>query len=182
MNHPLTRRACAPRGLELLRWVDSTELPIAGEWTVRGPHDAVYFTRARPGRSDQRYPARLERAALVIADDPDDVTLTADVRVPDELARRWPQRPVDTHVRVVVRSVAGPNRWTVAGSASSGDVAMPVAATLNYHGVWRHGDCAYGWFGLTGTICDPSAAAREEFRLSCDLMAYGPATAYGDAA
>ena len=75
-----------------------------------------------------------------------------------------------------MRSVPGPNRWTVAGSTFSGDVSMPVSATLHYHGVWRHGDCAYAWYGLGGTIADPSA--RDELRFSCDLMAYGPAPAH----
>jgi hypothetical protein len=176
-EHPL-RRAGAPRGFELLRWVDGVELPIAGEWTVRGPHDAVYFTRVRPGRSDQRFPARLEHATVLVADDADDVTLTADLHVPNELARRWLSRPVGTRVRLVVRSVPDPHRWTVAGSAHSGDVSMPALATLHYHGVWRHGDCPYGWYGLSGTIADPSGHARDELRISCDLMAYGPTPAH----
>jgi len=51
---------------------------------------------------------------------------------------------------------------------------LPVNSTLGYHGVWRHGDRAYGWFVLDGAIDPPAASGQRTLRFSFELLAFGP--------
>ena len=157
----------------LLRRVDGIELPVAGAWTVSGPHATIAFCVPRSlQRSDIRM-GRANEATIVVSDDPDDVSVAALFDVPGLTFNGRPTAGVGPPIHLEAQSVAGPRRWDLTGEMFSVAGVVPLRARLDYHGVWRRGDFAYGWFVLTGAI-DPLARSTPRFRFRFELLASGP--------
>jgi hypothetical protein len=177
MTADLDDRPAAAHVDRLIRRVDGVELPIAGTWTVPDHHATISFTRPRALGHADSWRGRASEAAVIVAEDPADVTIALKVAAPDLPMNLGP--PSRSGARpVVVEDVAlkGIPTWRLDGRLSVNQGLLPIEATLAYHGVWRRGERAYGWFVLSGSI-DDGARAWRRMRFTFELLAAGPRAA-----
>jgi hypothetical protein len=173
MIHDTTSHGIA-RGTSLVRRVGGIELPVAGTWNVPGTYATISFAVPQFLRRPTDLCGRAREATLVFSDDPGEVLVAVLFDAPglDIAGSAACREPV----HLEARSIRGPHRWALAGEVFPGTGVVPLRATLDYHGVWRRGDRAYGWFVLAGTI-GRHVDARRRLRFNFDLLACGPAGA-----
>jgi hypothetical protein len=175
MTHDTTSHGIARGTSPLLRRVGGIELPVAGTWNVPGTHATLSFSVPQFLRRSKDLTGRAREATLVFSDDPGEVLVAVLFDAPGlDIAR---STACSLPVHLEARSIRGPHRWSLSGEVFPGTGVLPLRATLDYHGVWRRGDHAYGWFVLAGTIGRHADVPQRRLRFNFDLLAYGPATA-----
>jgi hypothetical protein len=171
----------------LVRRVDGVELPVSGMWRVRDHHATISFTRPRALGHADSWRGRATEAAVIVGDDPADVTIALKVAAPElPTILGSPSRTSTRPAAGQDAMVHGMPTWQLHGRLSVNQRLLPIEATLAYHGVWRRGDCAYGWcaygwFVLSGSI-DDGARPRRRMRFTFELLADGPGTVRADGA
>ena len=163
-----------PSGLALIRRIGGTEHPAPGRWSASRRRTSISLTAPRLfGRSESR-PGRTAEASIAVGDHADDVAVTVHVDGPARptitVTSGWPVTPPRQLHRAPVHSI---RRWLLSGRFSAGGLSVPVDATLDYHGLWRHGDDTHGWFVLDGAI-DEGDRAKRRVQFSIELLAAGP--------
>ena len=172
MTHDNTSAGMIRGTSPLLRHADGIELPVAGTWNVPGNHaDILFFVPRRLQRPSRSVGTALE-ANLVFSDEPGDVLVTVLFDAPGLTIAG--SSAFDTPIYLEARSVPGPHRWELSGEVFPENGPLPLRATLGYHGVWRRGGRAHGWFTLEGTIGPAARATQRRLRFSFDLLADGP--------
>jgi hypothetical protein len=158
----------------LVRHVDGVELPASGTWTVADSHATIVFTSPRRFGRAAGWRGRSRGVTIVFGENPDDISVA--LRVDQPRLETTPGSPEQPLVRPHFETAAIPShyRWALSGSLSVDGRIVPIRATLNYRGVWRRGDGAYGWFELVGVI-DDGAPAKRRVQFSFELLADGPA-------
>jgi hypothetical protein len=168
MTHDNSSAGTSP----LLRHVHGIELPVAGTWSVPRSHAKILFSVPRRLQRPTSVVGTAREATLVFSDEPGDVLVTVLFDAPG-LATAG-SSAFNTPIHLEARSVPGPHRWALSGEVLPETDVLPLRATLGYHGLWRRGDRAYGWFILAGTIAPARNATQRRLRFSFDLLAYGP--------
>jgi hypothetical protein len=174
MTSTITHSPVVPRAALLIRRVGGVELPAAGTWNVPGSHADIGFSVSRRLRRTERWRGRAVAVTIVVGDDPDDllVAVVLDAGLATITARSGGS--AGSGGCLVARTDTGPLSWAVSGDAHVNGAVLPVCAILSYHGVWKHGDWAYGWFTLAGALASRRAGGRRSVRFSFDLLADGP--------
>jgi hypothetical protein len=120
---------------------------------------------------------RAKEAAILAGEHPDDIAVTVRLDGPGRptivLTSGW---PAALPVPLGAATVPSLRAWPLSGEFSVSGFALTVEANLEFHGIWRHGDQAYGWFVLSGSI-DHGRRAQRRVRFSVELLADGPAAA-----
>jgi hypothetical protein len=166
----------------LVRRVDGVELPVPGTWNVSDHHATISFTRPRALGHADSWRGRASASAVFVAENPADVTVALKVAAPGLPTNLGsPSRPSARPAAVEGAIVNGIPTWQLYGRLSVNQRLLPIEATLAYHGVWRRGERAYGWFVLSGAI-DDGARARRRMRFTFELLADGPAADVADVA
>jgi hypothetical protein len=177
MTAALAVRPAAARVDQLVRRVDGVELPAAGTWSVPDHHATVSFTRPRTLGQADSWRGRASEAAVIVGEDPADVTIALKVAAPDlPMNLGSSSRPAARPIVVGDATLKGIPTWPLSGRVSINHRLLAIEATLAYHGVWRRGERAYGWFVLSGAIDDGARAGRR-MRFTFELLADGPAAA-----
>jgi hypothetical protein len=157
---------------QLIRRVDGCELPASGCWVVPASHASVTFSLPRGLRHAETWQGRVTEATIVVGEHSDDVSISMRVDAPGLPAVTGSSRG----------SIARPTRldpmastysWALFGQLTINGSTVPVQAILDYHGVWRRGDAAHGWFALSGVIVD-GARAKRRMRFAFELLADQP--------
>jgi hypothetical protein len=146
----------------LLRHVDGVELPAAGTWIVPRRHATIEFSEPRRLRRDQSWKGQARNAVISLFDDPGHVLVEV------ALAGQ-PVGTADPLLELVADRVAGPGIWPLSGRMIDSSGVLPASATLRYHGVWRRGGPAYGWFVLAGAMSQPGT---RQLRFRIELLAH----------
>jgi len=176
MTHDTTSHGNARGTSPLLRRVGGIELPVAGTWNVPGTtHATISFSVPQFLRRPKDHTGRALEATLVFSDDPGEVLVAVLFNAPGLDISGSTACGAPVHLEA--RSIRGPHRWAMSGEVFPGTSVLPLRATLDYHGVWRRGDRAYGWFVLAGTIGRNADVPQRRLRFNFDLLAYGPAAA-----
>ena len=177
MTDDLAVRTAAMPVDHLVRRVGGVELPVAGTWSVPDRHATISFTRPRALGHADSWRGRASEAAVIVGEDPDDVTIALKVDAPD-LPTNLGTSSRSSSRRVVGEDATlnGIPTWQLHGRLAVNQRLLPIEATLAYHGVWRHGERVYGWFLLSGAI-DDGARAWRRMRFMFELLADGPAAA-----
>jgi hypothetical protein len=168
---PTSSTATGP--LRLFRRVDGVEVPVAGTWTVPQTRATVDISVQRRLRKPVSRRALATEATLVFGDDPGELLVAVQCDVPGAPLPGLQSRVAGAPVRIVGRAVPGLQRWSLLGDVFTGVGLLPLRASLDYRGVWRHGDGAYGWFVLTANAAPPTGSSWR-LRFDCELLAYGP--------
>jgi hypothetical protein len=168
VSHTMAGRTSLP-----LRRVDGIELPVAGTWIVPGNHAAIAFSVPRRLRQPDSRSGRASEATVFISEDPDDVLVAVLFDVPGLEISGSPVGTISRPIHLEARSVPGPHRWVLSGEVFSDTGAVPLRATMSYHGVWRRGELTYGWFVLAGAIGAGRRTTRP-LRFSFELLASAP--------
>lgn len=184
MNGTITRRAVGYRTTELIRRLGGLEQPAAGTWSIRGSHAGIEFSLSRPLHRTERCRGRASEGAIVFGQAPDYVLVEVLFESGLSPLTRTLGAAAASSCHLVAGASAGPlqdaaecrwkSAWAVSGEVRANNALLPVHATLGYHGVWRQGDHAYGWFTLAGEVVTPPAAGRRSMRFSFDLVADSP--------
>jgi hypothetical protein len=144
----------------LLRYTNNgVELPAPGIWMVPASHATIEFTERRWLQRDRRHTRRARESVIVMSDHPGDAAVTVSL----------------DGLKLVVHADSGPQPWMLSGQLIDGDEIRPVRARLSYHGVWRRGDRAHGWFVLTGEVGERGSGRPLHFRF--ELLALAPSAA-----
>jgi hypothetical protein len=171
---PITSHSTAARRSRFLGRVDGIELPVPAAWIVPGNRASLSFSVPGRLRSDSRIGRALD-ATLVFADDPDHVLVDVLFDAPSLEILGSPPGTIGPPIHLEGWAVPGGHRWALSGDVFTADGrALPVGATLAYHGVWCRGDRAHGWFVLAGAIDPPADTTRRRLRFSFELLADGP--------
>jgi hypothetical protein len=144
-------------------------------WRVPDHHATISFTRPRTLGHADSWRGRATEAVVIVGEDPADVTIALKVAAPDlpnDFGSRSRSAPRPATVEDA-RLHGIPTR-RLYGRLSVNERLLPIEATLTYHGVWRRGEQAHGWFVLSGAI-DDGARAWRRMRFMFELLAAGPA-------
>ena len=172
MNSSITRTPVACSATRLVRYVGGVELPVAGTWHIPAGHADIVFWQPRRLRHTARWRGRAKAATIVVGDAPDDVRVA--VVFDTGMATPTGMSEGTTGVRCLVADAdSSAKPWAVSGEVYTDGAGVPLRATLGYHGVWRRGDRAYGWFTLAGAV-GPHPAGGRTVRFCFDLLADGP--------
>jgi hypothetical protein len=171
MTTTITRSSVAGRATRLVGGVD---LPAAGTWSVPGSHADIGFSLPRRLRRTERWRGRAVEATIVVGEDPDDLLVAVLLETGLATVTREFGRAVGSGGWLVARTDRGPLPWAMSGEVRADGAIVPLRAFFGYHGVWRRGDRAHGWFTLAGTIAPGRAGGRPSIRFSFDLLADAP--------
>jgi hypothetical protein len=178
MTSTTQRTPVACRPPRLFRYVGGVELPVAGMWHVPGGHADIGFWLPRWLRRTERWRGRAAEATIVVGQALDDlqvaVVLDAGLATVNGRSGSAP----GAGGCLVAGADSGPLPWAVSGEMRANGAGVPLRASLDYHGVWRRGDRAYGWFTLAGAI-DPHPVGGRAVRFCFDLLADGPGSERG---
>ena len=175
MTAGIAVRSAAQHVDRLVRRVDGVELPVVGRWKVPDTHATISFTRPRALGHADSWRGRASAAAVIVGENPADVTIALKVAAPGlPTILGSPSRPSARPATVEYATLNGVPTWQLYGRLSVNRRLFPIDATLAYHGVWRRGELAYGWFVLNGAI-DDGARAKRRMRFRFELLANAPA-------
>jgi hypothetical protein len=157
----------------LIRRVDDVEHPARGTWTASRRRTSSSFTTPRLLGGAESRPGRPAEATITVGEHIDDIAVTVrfDGRGRPTLigTSGWPVTPPVPFDRAPRHSI---RRWWLSGEFSVGGLNLPVEATLDYHGLCRHGDDTHGRFVLDGAI-DDGLRGKGPVQFSIELLAAG---------
>ncbi|MGD9702036.1 MAG: hypothetical protein AB7Q42_04700 [Acidimicrobiia bacterium] len=153
-SHSLARSASPePSALErddrtsLVRHVRGVETPVPGAWLLPPARVELGFGAFAP--QARRQPVLRSSGALTVREDPLRSSLELEILLPDGIIWFLGQ-PI--HIRSSNHAMSV---WTIAGAVDGAAGKHAVAATLEYHGVFRNREAAWAHFEVAANIGAP---------------------------